>query len=228
VRDRQNGTTVRVSLDSGGAEGNAPSEWPSISSDGRFVTFTSSSTNLVAGDTNGFMDVFLRDRGGLPPAPFCFGDGSAGPCPCANNGLPGRGCQNSASTGGAVLTAAGNAALSNDTLVLTSSGELPAALSIFLQGSASIAPLSFGDGLRCSGGSLERLYSRNAAGGAVSAPQPGDPSISARSAALGDPIAAGATRYYQTYYRDPQLGFCPSPSGDSWNVSSGLSVSWAQ
>jgi Tol biopolymer transport system component len=226
VRDRQLGSTVRVSVDSGGAQGNADSEWPSISSDGRFVTFTSSATNFVAGDTNGALDAFLRDRGAPPPSPFCSGDGSAGACPCGNNGATGRGCQNSASTGGALLAAAGSSSLPNDTLVLTSSGELPAALSIFLQGTNSIAPLVFGDGLRCTGGTLLRLYVHDASGGAVSAPQPGDASISARSAALGNVIGAGTTRYYQTYYRDPLLGFCASPPGNTWNVSSGLSIAW--
>ena len=33
-----------------------------ISADGRFVTIISSATNLVAGDTNGLQDAFLKDR----------------------------------------------------------------------------------------------------------------------------------------------------------------------
>ncbi|HEY0352723.1 MAG TPA: hypothetical protein VGC68_03710, partial [Enterovirga sp.] len=33
----------------------------SISPDGRFVFFASNATNLVAGDTNGTADVFVRD-----------------------------------------------------------------------------------------------------------------------------------------------------------------------
>src|SRR6185369_15379253 len=51
-----------VSVDSGGAQGNNVSRFPSISADGRFVAFDSAATNLVAGDTNGFVDVFVRDR----------------------------------------------------------------------------------------------------------------------------------------------------------------------
>ena len=78
------------------------------------------------------------------------------------------------------------------------------------------------------GGTLKRLYVHPAVGGAVSAPQAGDPSISARSAALGDVIASGATRYYQVYYRDPVQGFCAAPQGNNWNVSSGVSVLWVQ
>jgi hypothetical protein len=157
---------------------------------------------------------------------FCFGDGSSAPCPCANNGTAGHGCQNSTATGGAVLAAAGSASLSNDSLHLTSSNELPSVLSIFLQGDASIAPVHFGDGLRCAGGHLKRLYSHNASGGVVAAPQGTDLSISARSTALGDAIPAGGIRVYQVYYRDPNLGFCPSPSGDAFNASNAISITW--
>jgi hypothetical protein len=121
---------------------------------------------------------------------------------------------------------AGWTSLSVDTLKLTSSSELANAFSVFLQGNAEIAPTFFGDGLRCAGGSLRRLYVKQASGGVVSAPQPGDLSISARSAALGDAIGVGGTRIYQVYYRDPSLTFCPSPTGNTWNVSSGLQVQW--
>ncbi|MBK7641434.1 MAG: hypothetical protein IPJ19_00045 [Planctomycetes bacterium] len=182
----------------------------------------------ASGSTSEFSACTTAQDAPSTGTPFCLGDGSAGACPCANNGTSGRGCENSASTGGAILAGSGAASLANDTLVLQSSGELPTALSILLQGSTSVAPLAFGDGLRCAGGALKRLYIRNATGGAISVPQAGDPSISARSAALGDTLSSGATRYYQTYYRDPQLGFCPSPVGNSWNISSGLSILWAQ
>lgn len=63
VRDRQLGTTERVSISSAGAQANGASgNYPSISADGRFVTFQSTATNLVPGDTNIFGDVFVRDR----------------------------------------------------------------------------------------------------------------------------------------------------------------------
>jgi len=64
VHDRQSGTTERVSVDSGGTEGDGLSDVPSLSADGRYVSFRSVATNLVGGDTNGFTDVFLRDRQG--------------------------------------------------------------------------------------------------------------------------------------------------------------------
>jgi hypothetical protein len=53
-----------------------------------------------------------------------------------------------------------------------------------------------------------------------------DLSVSARSAALGDPIAAGQTRIYQTYYRDPTPTFCPNPPGNTWNISNAVSTVW--
>jgi hypothetical protein len=157
---------------------------------------------------------------------YCFGNGSlATACPCGNNGALGHGCDNSSSTGGSLLTASGTT--SPDTVVMTASGELPHSLSIFLQGAANIAAgTHFGDGVRCAGGLLKRLYNKNASGGVVSAPGPGDPSITARSAALGDPIGPGSIRYYQVYYRDPVLSFCPNPPGDAFNVSNAVQVNW--
>jgi Tol biopolymer transport system component len=62
VYDRSTGKTRRVSVSSSGAEGNAPSFSPSISADGRYVAFASTARNLVHGDTNGVVDVFVRDR----------------------------------------------------------------------------------------------------------------------------------------------------------------------
>jgi len=62
VRDRQNGTTERVSVDSLGTEGDSASFYASISADGRYVVFHGLATNLVGGDTNGTFDVFVHDR----------------------------------------------------------------------------------------------------------------------------------------------------------------------
>jgi hypothetical protein len=53
---------TRVSVSTAGAEANGGSVHPSISRDGRFVVFSSLASNLVADDTNGVEDVFLRDR----------------------------------------------------------------------------------------------------------------------------------------------------------------------
>jgi Tol biopolymer transport system component len=62
VHDRQTGQTTMVSVAPDGTPGNGRSIGVSISGDGRFVAFMSEASNLVAGDTNGTWDVFVRDR----------------------------------------------------------------------------------------------------------------------------------------------------------------------
>jgi Tol biopolymer transport system component len=65
LRDRQAGTTTLVSASPNGTSANNSSASPSISSDGSRVAFVSAASNLVAGDTNGVADIFVRD---LPSA----------------------------------------------------------------------------------------------------------------------------------------------------------------
>jgi len=52
---------VRVSVDSAGMQANGPSERPTLSADGRYVTFESSATNLVISDQNDVSDIFVHD-----------------------------------------------------------------------------------------------------------------------------------------------------------------------
>ena len=56
------GTTVRVSVDSAGVQGDIRSVPRDVSADGRFVSFDSGSTNLVPGHTNVMTDTFVHDR----------------------------------------------------------------------------------------------------------------------------------------------------------------------
>lgn len=62
VHDRSTGVTERVSVDSLGNESNGDSYNAGISDDGRYISFESLATNLVAGDTNGVSDIFVHDR----------------------------------------------------------------------------------------------------------------------------------------------------------------------
>ncbi len=62
LHDSTTGATTRVSVATDGAEGTSGSGGPAISADGRYVAFTSSATDLVAGDTNESADVFVHDR----------------------------------------------------------------------------------------------------------------------------------------------------------------------
>ena len=62
VHDRQTGETMRVSVSSMGAQGNSNSRYASLSADGRRIAYESGASNLVSGDTNGAVDVFIHDR----------------------------------------------------------------------------------------------------------------------------------------------------------------------
>ncbi len=61
VRDLFAGVTTRASVASGGGQGNGDAAEADVTSDGRYVVFTSAASNLVAGDTNARSDVFVRD-----------------------------------------------------------------------------------------------------------------------------------------------------------------------
>jgi Mg-chelatase subunit ChlD len=58
--DRTTGTTIRVSVSSAGVQGNGISDDAAISGDGGTVAYESAATNLVSGDTNAKVDVFVR------------------------------------------------------------------------------------------------------------------------------------------------------------------------
>lgn len=153
---------------------------------------------------------------------FCFGDGTVAGCPCSDLGARGHGCQNSSSSGGARLSASGST--NPDTIALHAAGELPNALTIFLQGDDLLSGgIAFGDGLRCIDGHLVRLYVTIASNGIALAPEVGSPSISSRSAEAGDPIAPGSTRYYQAHYRDADASYCTAAT---FNVSNGVRIVW--
>ncbi len=64
VREMATGRTFRVSVDSTGVEGDAPSYAPTLSETGRYVAFGSEATNLdtILADGNAARDVFVHDR----------------------------------------------------------------------------------------------------------------------------------------------------------------------
>jgi hypothetical protein len=233
LRDRQNGTTELVSANRitpiqhpGG------SYEPRITSDGAFVVFATGAHDLIPGDTNRFVDIYLYDRLGAPSFTSLCDPGVSGVsvCPCANppSGA-GRGCDNSAGTGGASLGAMGGAYLSSDSLQFTTSGEKPTATSVLLQGtSAAAAGAVYGQGVRCVGGTLKRLFTKSAINGSITAPDflVDSDTVSVRSAAKGNPISAGESRWYLVFYRDPiVLGGCPAAS--TFNATQTGLVSWA-
>jgi len=148
-------------------------------------------------------------------------------CPCNNPpaNAP-RGCNNSSHTGGARLTSDGVASIANDTVVFTTDGERPTATSILFQGNVHWSQgVLYGQGVRCALGLIKRLYVKTAAAGSITAPQPGDPSVHARSESRGDPIQAGESRYYAVYYRDPTIPF-PCDSSRNFNITQMQEVLW--
>ncbi len=174
------------------------------------------------------MDDFELDTISSPMTSICSqGIGGVIACPCGNPPVgTDRGCNNSSNTGGAQLSASGQASITGDTLHFHTTGQRPTAASILVQGENTLAGgAPFGQGVRCFTGNIKRMYIKAAAGGSISVPGPGDPGVLARATALGDVIANGDTRTYAVYYRDPLvLGGCPLSSG--FNVTQTGSVQW--
>jgi hypothetical protein len=170
--------------------------------------------------------------GGSPMVQTCLpGQGGVIPCPCGNPPAGGGlGCNNfgdgPAQSG--TLDATGVASLAADTVVLNVTGLNNRSLTIFWTGEGVIiqASVIHGAGVRCLSSNLKRLYVGEASGGAISRPQLGDPSVSARTAALGAAIGPGELRHYFNLYRDP---FAAGPCGDTAarvNLTNGGRITW--
>jgi Tol biopolymer transport system component len=85
IFDEGNDVTYRVSIDSSGNQ--AFGLGPTLSADGRYVAFESVAANLVAGDTNGFSDVFVHDRDPDGNGKFDEGNGVTVRVSVRSNGL---------------------------------------------------------------------------------------------------------------------------------------------
>ncbi|MCY2961727.1 MAG: plastocyanin/azurin family copper-binding protein [Planctomycetota bacterium] len=155
-----------------------------------------------------------------PGLGFCFGDGSATACPCANSSAPGAGagCLNSLGTGGK-LAGSGSASVSNDTVVLSGTA-MPNSSALYFQGTAQQAAglgAVFGDGLRCAAGSVIRLGTKTNVSGGSTYPVVGDLAVSVKGA-----CTAGVTRHYQVWYRNA-AAFC---TASTFNLSNGYTLVW--
>ncbi len=89
--DRESEETTLVSASEAGDDGNSGSYAPTLSANGRFVTFTSDASNLVLSDDNGFRDIFVWDRieGTIDRASVNSGgqEGNGHSCPVLGAGL---------------------------------------------------------------------------------------------------------------------------------------------
>ncbi|MBI5361697.1 MAG: hypothetical protein HZA53_00870 [Planctomycetes bacterium] len=172
------------------------------------------------GDVASGGDVWARliDSSGCPVVePYCFGDGTGLACPCANTGASGHGCANSVFASGALLASSGTPSVAADTFVLLGSA-MPNSTAVYFQGTAQ-NEVVLDDGFGCVGGSIIRLGTKTNAGNASSYPQAGNLAISVRGAIP----AAGATRYYQCFYRNAAAAFCPPATS---NRTNGLAATW--
>jgi hypothetical protein len=155
---------------------------------------------------------------------YCLGDGSGTACPCGNASpaIDREGCDNSLGHGGR-LRAVGVASTTNDSLVLTGSG-MPNASALYFQGTTKVnggLGAVFGDGLRCTAGTVVRLDLETNNAGASQYPGTGDLEISVKGAI---PPAGGVTRRYQCWYRNADPSFC-TPS--TFNLTNAVEITWS-
>ena len=153
------------------------------------------------------------------PVPFCFGDGSAGPCPCANQSAVGanEGCLHSPGVVGGKLVASGGSSIQCDSLQLCASQVLGTNC-LFVQGNiAPAGPFPFGDGVRCIGGSLKRIALGAINGGNACL---GGLGTTQQISALG--AVAPGTYGYQVWYRD-NTAYC---TPFAYNMTNGVLVTW--
>jgi len=146
-----------------------------------------------------------------PVQDFCTGAG----CPCGNDDVT-AGCTNSSGSG-ARLDFTGTASVALDDLGLVGANLLPGKPAMLFVGDALVNGGSgslFGDGLRCTGGSIQRL-------GVLLPDSSGAANWgSGFAGSLG--WSAGDLRRFQIWYRDPEN----SPCGFDFNLSNGLEVIW--
>jgi hypothetical protein len=149
---------------------------------------------------------------------FCFGDGSSLACPCGNNGSAGNGCANSVHSGGASLVGSGNASASYDAAQLAAN-DVTGAVGIFFQGSLQDPPAILDDGIGCVGGVIVRIGNSPVGFGASVYPEVGDPPITVRGAIP----PSGGTFFYQCFYRNSVVAFCPPATS---NRTNGVAITW--
>jgi hypothetical protein len=121
------------------------------------------------------------------------------------------------------LAASGTASVTNDSVVLHATSLPPTTVTLFFQGNNKQNGgngSQFGDGLLCVNGSVVRLGQKPVTGGAVDfgAGVGSDPLVSVK----GQVPATGATRRYQTWYRNAGPYCTPS----TFNLTNGLEIVW--
>jgi archaellum component FlaF (FlaF/FlaG flagellin family) len=150
VRDVWGGTTTMVDVTPSGTQGNSASYNASISADGRVVSFQSTSTNLVPGDTNGWQDVFVRDCGTTSgPRVFCIAKANSLGCTPA---IGFSGSPSASAPAGFDISAA---------------SVLSQKIGLLLYGKSGPTTLAFQGGWLCVQSPLQRTFLQNSGGNTI-------------------------------------------------------------
>jgi hypothetical protein len=182
---------------------------PDLDGDGRAEVLASESY---------YSRVVVLSTASLSPTHLtCFGDGTAGVCPCGNTSPPGSGgCRNSTGTGGR-LEPVGAPSIAGGSFALRAT-QVPSTTSVlFFQGTYLTGTTPMQDGLLCADGVIRRLATRSATGGVVTYPQGSEASI----AFLGQ-VTAGAEYVYQGRYRN-----LAGPCGFLANTTNAVRAVWS-
>ncbi len=187
VKDLNTNTTRRASVAADGTQTNGASGSVSLSADGRYLAFTSDASNLVAGDTNQAMDVFVKD---LQTGTVRLVSG--------NNGSNGSiGSIGNAVSNQAVISADGHFVSFVSSATNLASGTIVGQSNVYLKNLDT--------------GALS-VVSSSSTGTVSQSAAAGDPSISsdgryvAFSSAATDLIADSGTSALRTYVKDTQTG----------------------
>ena len=196
LHDLQTGETSRLTLDSGGLQANGSSSSGQVTPDGRYVVFESHASNLVPGDNNGSLDVFLRDRLGCGAVwSYCI------------SGLNSAGKH-------AFIGSSGSTGIAQNDMQLLIEGCPSITVGMFFFGSVPTRS-PFGEGYLCVTGNQHRLLptiATNKSGTGSYALDFTDPALAV--------ISPGTTWRFQFWYRDPQI------VGHGFNLSNGLAATF--
>ncbi len=200
LRDRLLQVTKRLNFSFDGSQANSDSFVPHITPDAKVLTFTSTASNIVAGDTNGFRDIFASFLD-TSTTVYCTAKTSSSGC------VPTIG-----STGAPSLAGPSN-------FVLTTSNVETGQNGITFFGTSGPQFVAFQGGTLCLKAPLFRLMVQNAGG---SLPCTGSYSYTLtdmlnQSGGGGAGLLVGSFSYVQSWFRDP-------PSASTTGLSNALEI----
>ncbi|MCK6445588.1 MAG: calcium-binding protein [Planctomycetes bacterium] len=204
VRDLLAGTTRFVSCASDGSPADDGSWYASISSDGRYVGFSSLASNLVQPDTYDLLQTFVHDLDGCAPivAETCQG------------GTTSHGCSPLLAASGTPSGSAGSG------FVLAASGLEGGRSALVFYALGGGKPQPWGTTFRCTAATVQRALVTHTGGtpgacdGAVTFDW--NQYVASHPSALGAPFVGGETVSVQVWFRDPTAPLTSNLSSSVW------------